>query len=56
MSKVTRNSGKKVNDKKKSSKLKREDRLASALKNNIKLRKKIKTIVDRNLIERKDLY
>ena len=42
MSKDTRNEGKKVNDKKKSSKLKREDRLASALKKNIKLRKENK--------------
>ena len=42
MSKDTTDNGKKVNDKKKSSKLKREDRLASALKNNIKLRKENK--------------
>ena len=42
MAKEIRNNGKKVNDQKKSSKLKREDRLASALKKNIKLRKENK--------------
>ena len=42
MAKDTRNNGKKVNNKKKSSKVKREDRLASALKKNIKLRKENK--------------
>ena len=43
MSKDTRNNGKKVNDQNKSLKLKREDRLASALKKNIKLRKENKS-------------
>ena len=43
MSKDIIDNGKKVNDQKKnSSKLKREDRLASALKKNIKLRKENK--------------
>ena len=42
MSKDTINNGKKVNEQKKTSKLKREDRLASALKKNIKLRKENK--------------
>ena len=42
MAKDTRNIGKKVNDQNKTSQLKRKDRLASALKKNIKLRKENK--------------
>jgi len=42
VAKDIRNNGKKVNIQKNSSKLKREDRLASALKKNIKLRKENK--------------
>jgi hypothetical protein len=42
VSKDTTDNGKKVNGQKNSSKLKREDRLASALKKNIKLRKENK--------------
>ena len=42
MAKDIRNNGKKGKVQKKSSKLKREDRLASALKKNIKLRKENK--------------
>ncbi len=42
MVKDLRKSGKKINDKKKIIKLTREDKLASALKKNIKLRKENK--------------
>ena len=42
MVKNLRESGKKINDKKKFTKLTREDKLASALKKNIKLRKENK--------------
>ena len=42
MVKDLRKSGKKINDKKKRTKLTREDKLARALKKNIKLRKENK--------------
>ena len=42
MAKDSRKNGKKVNDQKKILKLTREDKLASALKKNIKLRKENK--------------
>ena len=42
MAKVLRKNGKKIYAQKKSTKLKREDRLAIALKKNIKLRKENK--------------
>ena len=42
MAKDLRKSGKKINDQKKTIKLTREDKLASALKKNIKLRKENK--------------
>ena len=42
MAKDSKNNGKKVNDQKEKKMLTREDRLASALKKNIKLRKKNK--------------
>ena len=42
MAKDLRKNGKKINDQKKITKLTREDKLASALKKNIKLRKENK--------------
>ena len=47
MADQSRKSGKKVNDQKKITKLTREDKLASALKKNIKLRKEKK--IDREI-------
>ena len=46
---------KKINNRKKNSKLTREEKLANALQKNIKLRKE-KKIADRGLIERKNIY
>ena len=51
----TKENTKKIKDQKKSRKLTREEKLANALKRNIKLRKEKKT-VDRGLIEGKDIY
>ena len=42
MAKNLRKNGKKINDKKKTTRLTREDKLASALQKNIKLRKENK--------------
>ena len=47
MAKDSKNKDKKVNDKKKVTKLTREDKLANALQRNIKLRKENKKTVDR---------
>ena len=46
---------KKIKDQKKNRKLTREEKLANALKRNIKLRKE-KKIVDRDSIEGKNIY
>ncbi len=56
MAKDLRKIGKKIKEQKKTTKLTRDGRLASALKKNIKLRKENKKIIDRNLIEREDFY
>ena len=52
---VAEENSKKLNDQKKNRKLTREEKLAKALKRNMKLRKE-KKIVDRGLIERKNIY
>ena len=54
MSHANENS-KKSKDQKKNRKFAREEKLANALKRNIKLRKE-KKIADRGLIERKNIY
>ena len=51
----TKENSQKIKDQKKNRKLTREDKLANALKRNIKLRKE-KKIADRGLIERKNIY
>ena len=51
----TKEKQKKINDQKKIKKLTREEKLANALKRNMKLRKE-KKIADRGLIERKNIY
>ena len=51
----TQENSKKIKDQKKNRKLTREEKLANALKRNIKLRKE-KKIADRGLIERKNIY
>ncbi len=56
MAKDSIKNSEKVNYQKKTTKLTRGDKLAIALKKNIKLRKENKKIIDRNLIERKDFY
>ena len=52
---VTEENSKKIKDQKKNRKLTREEKLANALKRNIKLRKE-KKIADRGLIERKNIH
>ena len=51
----TKENSKKIKDQKKNRNLTREEKLANALKRNIKLRKE-KKIADRGLIERKNIY
>ena len=52
---VAEENSKKINDQKKIRKLTREEKLANALKRNMKLRKEKKN-PDRGLIERKNIY
>jgi len=52
---VAEENKKKIKNQKKNRKLTREEKLANALKGNMKLRKE-KKIADRGLIERKNIY
>ena len=52
---VTEENSNKIKDQKKNRKFTREEKLANALKRNMKLRKE-KKISDRGLIERKNIY
>ena len=56
MARNSKNKGEKANNKKTITKLAREDKLAAALKKNIKLRKEKKITIDRYLIEREDFH